>query len=323
MSINSLFNQFNSNICLTNSKRDKLAGNRTALRERIRRYFVVQGWEVPRFYSQGSFVLQTNLNPIKTQLNGKIQEEYDLDDGVYFFCDIGERLVPDTYHRRLVAAVTGHTEITQDKATCVRVKYADGHHIDLPCYWRDGDNTPLLAHKSGYIESDPRSFKDWVDTKISRTDQTGYLRKIIRFLKAWKNFRESQNSSLRMPSGFILTILACNYYREHQDIAVALTNTVKAINTALTWSFRCYRPTVPTGEDLLVGYSEQNVKYEFAKFVALADQACNAENDKEASEYWQRLFGDRFPSDQNNGGDKASAATSAIITGAKPLWSID
>lgn len=323
MSMSSLFNQFNSNICLTKSKRDKLARNRQALRDRIRRYFSSQGWEVPKFYSQGSFMLQTNLNPIKTQLNGRIQEEYDLDDGVYFFCNIEERLVPDTYHRRLVEAVTGHTETTQDKATCVRVKYMDGHHIDLPCYWRSGDNTPLLAHKSGYIESDPRAFKDWVDKKISYTNQTGYLRRIIRFLKAWKNFRESQNSSLRMPSGFILTILACNHFREHQDIDVALTNTVKAINSNLNWSFRCYRPTTPTNEDLLTGYSETNVKNEFAKFVTLADQALNAETEKEASEYWQCLFGDRFPSGQDDGGDKAGAVAGSIITGAKPLWSID
>ena len=57
--------------------------------------------------------------------------------------------------------------------------------------------------------------------------------------------------------------------------------------------------------------------------MTLADQALNAETEKEASEYWQCLFGDRFPSGQDDGGDKAGAVAGSIITGAKPLWSID
>ena len=98
MNTHKLFSDFNSIIQLKDSKIAKLKTNRNALRDRIRTYFKEHNWDAPRFYSQGSFSLGTNLNPIKKVTDGDVKEEYDLDDGVYFICPKEERKEPVTYH---------------------------------------------------------------------------------------------------------------------------------------------------------------------------------------------------------------------------------
>ena len=291
MNTNHLFKKFNSKIRLSNEKREKLARNRKALRKKIRDYFNYNEWGAPKFYSQGSFPLNTNLNPIK--------EKYDLDDGVYFICSEEERKESSTYHNRIKKAVKGHASEVKDKNTCVRVVYADGHHIDFPSYWIEKDgNTPQLAHKSdGFIMSDPKAFKQWVEEYVSNSYSRGQLRRIIRYLKAWKDYRENCNSNLRLPSGFILTILACKtFIKEDKRDDLSLKNTVNNIINNLNYSFSCKRPTAPVGEELLnVCYSETNIKSELKKLYENAEEAINSECEKDASEYWQKVFGDRFP----------------------------
>ena len=75
---------------------------------------------------------------------------------------------------------------------------------------------PKLAHKSeGFIDSDPVEFMDWVEGKISETNFTGSIEETYSLLKGMERLPgKYKNSSLKLPSGFILTILACNHYKE-------------------------------------------------------------------------------------------------------------
>ena len=324
MDTHKLFKNFNSTIVLASSKISKLQSNRKALREKIRNHFSEKKWGMPKFYSQGSFPLGTNLNPIKkTASDGSVKEEYDLDDGVYFICLESDRKEPSTYHDRIKKAVDGHAESVIDKTTCVRVVYADGHHIDLPSYWLEKDgNVPQLAHKSkDFINSDPKAFKDWVDDKISATNHSGQLRRIIRYLKAWKDYRENQNSSLKLLSGFILTILACNHFSENGRDDLAIKETVEAIKRRLNTNFACYRPTVPTNEDLLESFSKNVVIKELESFIDNAQKAIDSDCKKTASEHWRKLFGDRFPlgKEEEKSATHSSNADS-IRTKVSPLW---
>jgi Cyclic GMP-AMP synthase DncV-like, nucleotidyltransferase domain len=306
-----LFSDFDAKIRLNDSKVKKLKGNRKALRNKIRDHFKEKDWEKPSFYSQGSFPLKTNLNPILTTTSdGDIKEKYDLDDGVYFLCPESERKEPATYHDRIKKAVDGHAEKVVDKTTCVRVVYADGHHIDLPSYWleRDGD-VPQLAHKSkGFIDSDPKAFKDWVDKEISTANSNGQLRRIIRYLKAWKNYRENKNSSIKLPSGFILTILACDHFVKNTRDDLSFKETVESIKSELDRSFTCYRPTVPTDEQLLSEYSKDTVLRELDTLLDNAQKALDSDCEKEASELWRKVFGDRFPLGKKSDEKPAKAA---------------
>lgn len=303
MNTHDLFSDFDKTIRLNESKIQKLRSNRNTLREKIRDHFKQNGWEVPIFHSQGSFPLNTNLNPIiKITKDGEVKEEYDLDDGVYFICSEIDRKEPASYHSRILKAVEGHAESTTDKNTCVRVIYTDGHHIDLPAFWIEKEGAiPKLAHKSqGYFDSDPIAFKDWVDDNISKADSNGQLRRMIRYFKAWKNYRETKNSNLRLPTGFILTILVCtNFFRDNRD-DLSFKLTADAIKTTLNINFSCYRPTVPTDEELLSGYSKVIVMNELESLSYNASKAIESGCDKEASEFWRKVFGDRFPLGEEN-----------------------
>ena len=315
MDTHKLFSIFNSAIKLSDSKVSKLKGNRIALRNKIKDYFKDKGWTAPMFYSQGSFPLKTNLNPIKKVTEEGIKEEYDLDDGVYFFCPESDRKEPATYHDRIMKAVKGHAKSEKDKSTCVRVIYADGHHIDLPSYWleKDGD-IPQLTHKSdGYTESDPKAFKDWVDSKISTANSNGQLRRLIRYFKAWKDYREDKNSNLKLPSGFILTILACQNFSKDDRDDLALKNTTEAIKNKLFSNFSCYRPTVPKDEDLLNNYSKDTVLRELDKFFSNAQKAINSDCEEKASGLWRKVFGDRFPLGKKKEGKSVPVAKNSVL----------
>ncbi len=324
MDTHKLFSDFDAVIRLNTSKISKLKSNRTALRNKIKDHFKKNNWTAPKFYSQGSFPLNTNLNPIKkTTSDGDVKEEYDLDDGVYFICPKSERKEPATYHDRIKKAVDDHAESVIDKTTCVRVVYIDGHHIDLPSYWLEKDgNTPQLTHKSkGFTDSDPKAFNEWVDDNISRASNNGQLRRIIRYLKAWKNYRENSNSTLELPSGFILTILACNHFSKNSRDDLSFKGTVESIKNSLNLSFTCYRPTVPTHEELLFDYSKDTVIKELTSLIDNAQKAIDSDCEKKASEFWHKVFGDRFPSGkEKDEKPKQSTASNTTRTKVSAPW---
>ena len=298
MNTHKLFKQYDGVIKLADSKKGKLKTNRKALREKIEKYFGEKCWGKPEFKSQGSFPLDTNLNPIKkTTEDGEDKEEYDLDDGVYVYSSEEDRKTTATYHKRIMDAVEGHAADEIDKTTCVRVVYADGHHIDLPCYWSvEKDDAPQLAHKSkGFIDSDPSEFKSWVDQKISNADSSGQLRRMIRYFKGWKNHREVTNSNLNLPSGFIWTILICeNFVKDDRD-DLAFKETLQKIKELLDSSYACYRPTTPSGEELLCNYPQNTVISELQKVYDNACAAIDSDCEEKSSDFWRKVFGERFP----------------------------
>ena len=136
---------------------------------------------------------------------------------------------------------------------------------------------------------------DWVREKISETNSAGQLRRVIRYLKAWKDYRESKNSSLKLPAGFILTILVCNHYKESDRDDLALCDTVESIRNELDWNFVCFRPTTPEGEELLGKYNAEKVLHELEVFAGNAQRAIDSDCEEESSKYWRKEFGDRFP----------------------------
>lgn len=302
------FIAFNDTIELTKTKKEILKGNRTALRKAIKKYFDDnKPNEIkPNFRSQGSFVMKTIVNPIPKRSDDDKKDlyKYDVDDGVYFIGDedVEDRKSIDTYHNWIYDAVKDHTEKGAEKRnTCVRVLYADGHHIDLPIYYKmdEDDSIPELAHKSkGWIDSDPKEFFEWFNNRVDANQQ---LRRIVKYLKAWCDYRHIQNSSVKMPSGFMMTILATENisYDTKDDITLkkTLENIQRKIDKNHGGKFECKRPTTPKGEDLFADFSDTKRDYflsQLDSFVTSAQQAINGKNQKESCLKWQKHFGDRF-----------------------------
>ncbi|MEH2076926.1 MAG: hypothetical protein V7K57_21410 [Nostoc sp.] len=282
-----LFLEFNTLIALNSKRKQTLRMSRDAVRDRIRRYFQdKQNGFSPKFHGQGSFIMNTIIEPL--------DREFDIDDGIYFKVEAEPLQSVSTFHRWIWEAVDGHTkQMPIDKQTCVRLVYVGQYHLDLPIYYIIEGQTPYLAHKGkGWIKSDPREFIKWFNKKA---DNDGQLKRIVRYLKAWSDYRKGN-----LPSGLIFSILAANniVFDERDDLA--LYKTLLNIKSSLESSFVCYRPTTPAYENLLEDYSKTNKDYflgQLGSFIQSAERALDEKtSQKDACKAWQRHFGeDRFP----------------------------
>ncbi len=314
------FAEFNTKIKLNNDKKDSLLKSRKSIKEKIIKYFKENKPNAlqPTFKGQGSIEMNTTVNPIPIwdKEKEKYLYKYDLDYGVYFTEKDGEdnKKSIDTWHSWVYNAVDDHTNTpSNSKNTCVRVNFADGHHIDLPIYYAK-DGKPYLAHKSkGWIESNPTEFTEWFNNEAKEKPN---LRKIVRFLKAWKNHREIQNSNLKFPSGFALTILATNNFVDDDNLDICLLETVKKIKKELDNRFECKRPTTPKGEDLFADYSDTR-KNDFLNalnsLITDLENAKEEKNYKKATEYIQNQFGERFPIGKDKDEDSSNKKLSSIL----------
>lgn len=292
---------FNKQIRLIDSRKDSLKKSRRDIKKKIRKWFRDNKPDElqPKFHGQGSFEMNTGVNPIIEYDNdGNTLLKYDLDFGVYFNekADEDNKRSIDTWHNWIYQAVEDHTNQKPiKKTTCIRVVYSDGHHLDLPIYYKL-DDVIELAHKSkSWIESDPKAFYEWFNNL-----KNAQLEHIVRYLKAWKNYRENKNSNLKLPSGFELTILAANNYIKADNDDKAFRETICKIDAELNKNdgFKCMRPTAPV-EDVFADYSDSrktNFLTTLSSLLTDLDKAKNEKNFKKASEILRKnQFGDRFP----------------------------
>ena len=286
------FQTFHERVALSQGKKESLKTSRDALRDHIRKHFREQlKLKVPEFRSQGSFEIDTTVNP----LDG----EFDVDDGVYLQhldeSDSSRWPTPETVHKWLVDATDGHTnEKPIDKRTCVRVRYAGEYHVDLPSYGKlNGEN--LLAEKGekGWHRSDPTALTKWFnDLAEQRGDQ---LRRIVCFVKAWADHQSGKRG--KMPSSLMLTVLAAQNFQNHERDDVCLANTARAISDAVRLVFCVYNPVDGT-EELTARLSDEEKKrfqVAIADLVNDASKAVDNGSQQEASKLWRTQLGDRFP----------------------------
>lgn len=303
-STHNLFKRFNDTIKLTEAKKDELRVSRDAIRDDIKGWLSENGKGGSSFRLQGSFAMNTTMNPI----NG---DEFDIDDGLYLdeYKDSDETMWPasPTAHDWVVSAVSGRTSKAPiNKQACVRISYGHGYHVDVPIYIEHNGRTYLANTADGWIESDASGFVDWFN---ERNDSDGQLKRIVRFLKRWKDYRD-------VPlKGVELTILAAKNYsgaRGRDDDAVRYT--VESITSALNASFSCVKP-VASWEDLFEGASATKKRTILDELDLLASElraAADAPDQESASEHLKKVFGEDFPK-----GDPPSK-TAGYVTTSSP-----
>lgn len=316
--------RFCREITITGKNKEFLVTSRNALKKKIKKYFKEKKKDElqPKFWGQGSFDSKTLNEPILEQdSDGNILRKFDLDYGIYFIEKEGEdnKKSIDTWHNWIYNAVEDHTNTPPvRKTTCVRVIFSDGHHIDLPIYYKDGD-VPELAHRSkGWIESDPKEFVEWFNDEAKKNQQ---LRRIVRYLKAWKNYKEVNNTNLKFPSGFSLTILAVNNYVPDERDDVAFKETLNKIKQTLDVTFECLRPTTPKDEDIFADFSEtreNNFMNALGSLLNDCEKAIDEKNFKKASEKLRKHFGSRFPLGKDENEEDKSNRLAALI-GSTPV----
>lgn len=319
-----IFNKYNSVIKLSDQDRNKLKSSRNELRERIRtecQKTLTQDNEL-KFQTQGSYIMDTVIN--------SIDEDFDIDDGVYFIGNINqnERFgLEQKFHNLIIEAIDKNKvrEEIIDKPTCVRVKYFKkngddlGFHIDLPIYYKEGTKTPELANtRKKWTNSDPVLFIEWFELKARSDFEKSYLleyevnkekysvwsndirkkdvqlRRIVRYLKAWGDFRKKE-----MPSGIMMTILGAENFSSDERDDIALRDTLLRIRNFLAQNgFKCPRPTIPIGEDLFSDLSQGEKDYfknALDSLIESANKAIEFDTQIEACKEWKKHFGERFP----------------------------
>lgn len=315
-----LFQHYNNAIKLTDAKRETLLQVRDSLRKRMQKNYLLIPVDDRKqiemyFQSQGSFVMDTIIKPDK--------DDFDLDDGVYFQGSLSqnERPKPQIFHDWVIRAVDKDNDYEQvkDKATCVRVQYKLGFHIDIPIYYAGNFDSPDLAETNkGWLLSNPVEFIAWFEEKTKSGFQKAYLyealkyaepyekwlsdirkkdcqlRRLVRYMKAWADLKRSE-----MPCGIIMTILVANNFAVNDSDDLALRDTLVNIkNYLIANGFQCPRPTSPIGEDLFASTSQKDKDYFMTALNSLiisANNAINTINEKEACKEWEKHLGSRFP----------------------------
>ena len=281
---NKLFLDFNKELNISSSKRDRLIKSKNDLRDRVTKYMHENHDDFTvSYFLQGSYKMGTM---IKTKDN-----ECDFDDGIYLDKKPDEtaQTVQGWIKEAVKDATTTHP---QHKKKCIRVIYQGDYHIDLPVYFeRDYDAHPSLADKDdGWDFSDPREFFEWFK---EQKDDDGQLVKIIRYLKAWGDYKRN-----KMPNGLTMSVLAANniVYNDRDDIA--LKDTLQEIQNKIQYNFHCYMPTTPY-DDLLAkldNTQKDNFLDRLTDFISDAKKAVEDEkNQLTASKLWKKHLSDRFP----------------------------
>ncbi|MBL8000430.1 MAG: hypothetical protein JNL05_00595 [Flavobacteriales bacterium] len=307
------FNQFNKAIRLSDDRRNSLRQSRNAIQATIERQFTTNGITIlPTFRSQGSFVMDTIVNPVG-------ENEFDLDLGVYFIGDENrdERATPHAYHAAILEAVKDQTHEVFDKDTCVRVRYVRQYHVDLPIYYRSYSHPDLAHKKDGWTESNPLEFIEWFESHTRSGFRMDYLiqealrpdyerwkedmrktddqlRRLVRYVKAWADEQGKDD----MPAGVCLTILVVNNFVRDGNDDAAFLRTMQRMFSTLNQRFECHRPTTPQGEDLFANYSDAQRQYFMGRLRALVfdgERAFNATMNHEACALWRKHLGVRFP----------------------------
>ena len=306
--LHSLFQGFNNEISISTSKKDKMKRSRDSLREKIRRWFKDYKPDyIPKFYIQGSFKMNS---AIRTK-----DDICDLDDGIYFF------RTPDveatTLQKWVKEAVEGHTGYsTEHRKKCIRTTFAGDYEIDHPVYVSYNNNQYQLAVKNnGWEFSDAKGMVDWFNSK---KDGSGRLLRIVKYLKAWGDYKRN-----KMPSGLVMTILASNAMdkivsNSRDDITIR--DILKEIKKALTYyGFQCQVPAAPH-DNLFAEYDDvrrDNFLKALDDFIADADAALKEDNFLKSSRLWRKHLGDRFPhGEDEKDSSMTNAFTKTIITGA-------
>jgi hypothetical protein len=237
MSLQPLFRRFHEAIQLKNfDESAELRQKRDNILERLRDKLHPRTFT---WFNQGSYAMGTGIKPI--------ERDYDIDIAVVFDLDYRAH-DPVTVKGWVHQAVLGHTTNVEWRRPCITVNYQQSgepkYHVDLVVMAKDPGGTLRLAmgkqHSSadqrGWQVDDRQGFIEALEKRFS--GEEGFqFRRVIRYLKHWKNFHFS-NQGNAAPPGLGLTVAAYRWFRpvaantpqgvEYDDLSAtsALVNTV-------------------------------------------------------------------------------------------------
>lgn len=319
---------------LSNDDQSEMRGRRDNGRTRLTNGLTKDGYAEPsEIQSQGSYAMRTMV-----QDDGC---DYDVDDGVYFEKEdlkdaAGNYLTPKQARQRVADALKKDQRLAEDaevKNNCVRQKYPQGYHIDLPVYRitrsEDSEGKEIikyeLASNSEWVVSDAREVTRWYAKEVGSELERGQedysqLRRVTRLTKKLARSREDWKT--KTASGITITKLVVDHFKAvpgHDD--ESLRDTWKQIKAQLEWSQVVEHPVL-TGT-LLAQQGDDKVKFlrtclgdALKKLEVLDAKDCSTNKARKA---WDDVFGCEYfsglPNDDDDGSGSKASGVSTIGSG--------
>lgn len=209
MGLQKYFNEFNKNIKMDYDELSELAEKRDIILNKLK-----NDENIPSFkeFNQGSYAMYTGVEPL--------DKDYDIDVGIRFKVDKSDTNALEL-KEKVYDSLKDHTDYgAVIKKPCVTVTYKkDGEeafHVDLAIYSYenkdDSDSQLYLARGTNkdnkeWEVADPIKLKDEIMNKWEDTEQRNQYRRIIRYMKRWKEIKFS-NDGNNEPPGIGITLLA-------------------------------------------------------------------------------------------------------------------
>lgn len=173
------------------------------------------------FIDQGSYAVDLGIIPE--------DGDYDIDEGAIFDLYIEDYEDPTEMKKWIKEIMDGHTTVPPEiKRPCVTITYSideePAYHVDLPVYAKSKyDDDLYLAwgkensnSENKYWEvADPIGLNDYIKNSFSGDDKKQFKR-IVRYLKKWKDIRFTSSGNSQPPSVGI-TIAACKLFSPYSE----------------------------------------------------------------------------------------------------------
>ncbi len=299
--LSSKFNTFyTSYVVLPQSEQNSLYDKKNLNLQRLKNGLKEYNDEYKTLYSVAEDCVQGSV-AMSTVVQNE-DSDYDIDVAVVFNKSVlGDKGAQATRNmvanalRRKTKQFNAEPEV---KTSCVRVKYADGYHIDFAIYRRSYDyiNEEWIYEHSGseWSSRELRGLTDWFKTQNDNSD--GKLRKVIRLSKM---FCKSRSSWKNMPSGLLQTVLCDEKLQKSYDrIDELFYYTMKEIVNRIENSTSVVAP-VDNGRDLTPRQSDKQkminwknrLKSKLADLDVLFSEDCTQ---TDAIQAWYGFFNHEF-----------------------------
>lgn len=211
-------------------------------------------------------------------------------------------------------------ELANARALTLNREYAElneNNEIDDDWSFMPREGVMLANKEDGWIYSDPRPLKDWVDSRVERKGEQ--LRRVIRYIKAWRDQETWSNSE---PKSLLLMIAVekCFDMQVQGRDDVCMLNVTKLMPEVL--SGEVLNPI--DGNDLSSSLDNDGIRNELCEKLNQlhhdlkhAIHQCN--DPKEGCELLRKHFGNRFPNSPLRVSYSTIQTTKANKTSAAPL----
>lgn len=311
-------------VTLSNDDQKEMRSRRDNGRTRLRNGLTKASKPLPKeFSSQGSYAMRTMV-----QDNAS---DYDIDDGVYFDKDDlkddnGNHLEPCDARKRVRSALKDD-RLAFDavvKTNCVRQKYPEGYHIDIPVYRRirskDFYGNEIveyeLASGDSWVKSDARKVTRWYNDAVGSELREGevdtsQLRRVTKLTKKMARSRSAWKT--KTTSGICISKLIVDHFvsRPGRDDD-ALRDTWKAVKSKLALSLCIAHPVysdkeLAAADDEGVAFFRDCLNDALKTLEVLDEYDCTQ---KKACKAWDSVFNTDYFSKQVV--DQESAARSLL-----------